>query len=370
LGGVKVMVLASCYQSEQALCGHLRRWGARVESYQRIDGVIKALRDAREAPDLLVLAVESNMDASLPSAKLLNRVRTAFQGPLVLVDDPGGEVGSALLSRYAPACRYVKPLIGYQFLDQIQALRQGNAIVTEKRASEAGLLLRGMKILIAEDNDFNRLLIEKMVTLLGAEAVTARQGFEVVDRAAQQPFDAILMDVHMPAMDGIEAARKIRNSPGPCMNTPIIALTADVMMDEKLALAEAGVQRTLFKPIDEGVLIQALLESTAPNDRPPLLEIGPAGERYDLSKYGMTFEELHKELLFQIDSILGGFVENSIPVMRNHSHQLLGLASLLSLEHLEAATAAFNLSVKRGGWRDIWYHLWRLKRIVSKFDAL
>ena len=97
----------------------------------------------------------------------------------------------------------------------------------------------------------------------GVAADFAVDGVEAAARAAEQPFDMILMDLRMPELDGIGALRRIRSASGPNDTTPIVAFTADVTVETKEILLQAGFQDVVAKPIEPGVLIAALVQSAS-----------------------------------------------------------------------------------------------------------
>ena len=127
----------------------------------------------------------------------------------------------------------------------------------EARAAEAEMadgLLQGLKILVVEDNATNRLVARRILEQLGAKVETAEDGLDGVTTAARG-FDLILMDVQMPGIDGLEAARRIRNLPGRAARTPIIALTANVLSHQRAAYLAAGMDGVAAKPIVPSALI-------------------------------------------------------------------------------------------------------------------
>jgi len=113
-------------------------------------------------------------------------------------------------------------------------------------------------VLLAEDNDINALLATEILREIGVGAVRVTNGEEAVEATAQQAFDAILMDMHMPVMDGLEATRRIRALPGPAGQTPIVALTANAMKEDAAACRAAGMDAFVSKPFRPGELIEAL----------------------------------------------------------------------------------------------------------------
>lgn len=119
-------------------------------------------------------------------------------------------------------------------------------------------LPQGKRILVVEDNDFNRLIVRDMLIQDGHAVTEARDGAEGVARAEAQAFDLILMDISMPGLDGIEATQRLRQGTGPNAATPILALTAHAMPDDLIRFRKAGMGEVLLKPLERAVLRQAL----------------------------------------------------------------------------------------------------------------
>ncbi|NWG91303.1 MAG: response regulator [Parvularculaceae bacterium] len=115
-----------------------------------------------------------------------------------------------------------------------------------------------LSILIADDNRINALLTRTLVERAGHKVTVAENGERVVAALAREPFDLILMDVHMPTMDGLAAARKIRSGGGPAAATPIIAFSADDAAAERAICLEAGMDDYLTKPVDPAELLKAI----------------------------------------------------------------------------------------------------------------
>ena len=128
------------------------------------------------------------------------------------------------------------------------------AIVPERRPNR----MAGIRILVAEDVEMNRLLIEAMLTGEGHQVAMVGNGAAAVDAVARDDFDLVLMDVRMPVMDGLTAARLVRKLSGRRGAIPIIALSANVLPEEIADCRAAGMQGHLSKPIDLDRLRDAL----------------------------------------------------------------------------------------------------------------
>lgn len=119
-----------------------------------------------------------------------------------------------------------------------------NAFAEEPRA-------RGWNLLLVEDIEINRILAQKLLELQGHTVTTAADGQIALDILAAEDFDAVLMDVHMPVLDGIEATRFVRQLEDPVKATiPVLALTADISNDNLAVFREAGFDAHCTKPLD------------------------------------------------------------------------------------------------------------------------
>jgi CheY-like chemotaxis protein len=127
-----------------------------------------------------------------------------------------------------------------------------------------------LSVLVAEDNEINALLMRSLLTRLGHHVVIATNGEAVLEswlaaRSAGTPYDLILMDIQMPQLDGVEAAKRIRirEAGEPGRRTPILALTANTLVEDRYACFEAGMDGFLIKPLDRDKLAEALAGLTA-----------------------------------------------------------------------------------------------------------
>ena len=127
--------------------------------------------------------------------------------------------------------------------------------------------LEGRHFLAAEDNELSASILEELLSMEGATVELASNGQEAVEKfEASQPgtFDAILMDVQMPLMDGYEATRAIRASSHPeAAKIPIIAMTANAFVDDVADALEAGMDMHMAKPVDISTLGSVLSEAEA-----------------------------------------------------------------------------------------------------------
>lgn len=158
-----------------------------------------------------------------------------------------------------------KPLFRSTLYRALSAVADGPSDSSEASAPEADLA--GRHVLLAEDNELNWEVARELLGALGLELTWAENGREAVDAfASSEPgaFDAVLMDIRMPEMDGYQATRAIRALPRPDAATvPVIAMTADAFSEDIERARDAGMDAHVAKPIDLRELVRTLARCLA-----------------------------------------------------------------------------------------------------------
>lgn len=145
----------------------------------------------------------------------------------------------------------------------------GAAAAIPATGSQAGAepaLLKGRRVLLVEDNEINQEVARELLQRAGVKVDLAVTGREAVARVAEadDDYDAVLMDVQMPGMDGLEATRRIRALDSPRATVPIIAMTANAMAEDRQRCLDAGMNDHVGKPVDVKLLTDVLLRWIAP----------------------------------------------------------------------------------------------------------
>jgi PAS domain S-box-containing protein len=169
-----------------------------------------------------------------------------------LVEAMGGEIG---VESHIGA--------GSRFWFKVPAAAAGLPEAQAAGASVDRLTFVGVRVLVVDDHPTNRELARLFLAGVGAEVTEAADGEEAAQLAAEWPFDAILMDLRMPKLDGPAALKRIRSAPGPNDATPILAFTADADEEALYRLAALGFQDVVGKPVEPAALIAAVARATA-----------------------------------------------------------------------------------------------------------
>ncbi len=146
-------------------------------------------------------------------------------------------------------------------------------------AAEPEVPLQPLRVLLAEDHRTNQYLIRAFLRSGGHDVAVAENGAAAFEAVKGGGFDVVLMDMQMPVLDGLSAARRIRALPGPEAGIPIIALTANVMSADRAACLAAGMNDYLCKPVEVAALLAALRRATAATGRAgePILRSAAGG---------------------------------------------------------------------------------------------
>ncbi|MBF0148298.1 MAG: response regulator, partial [Magnetococcales bacterium] len=167
-----------------------------------------------------------------------------------------------------------KPINASSLLDAtLRALgREGSTHPTEPKSNGLGIeqvsAIRGARILLVEDNEINRQIATELLELAHLTVIVANNGRIAVDKVGQEAFDAVLMDLQMPVMDGLTATKEIRKFKK-YQHLPIIAMTANAMAGDREQCLDAGMNDHVAKPIDPRELFATLARWIQPGERIP-----------------------------------------------------------------------------------------------------
>jgi PAS domain S-box-containing protein len=147
-------------------------------------------------------------------------------------------------------------------------------------------ILKGKRILLAEDNITNRILVTNILCQYGADVTEAEDGKVAIEKIQQADYDLVLMDMHMPEMNGLDATRYIRTRMN--KDLPILALTASAFKNEEESCLAAGMNDFITKPIDEELMIQRIAHWLGYDYRPVVVASVPAATEPEEELFNMS----------------------------------------------------------------------------------
>ena len=224
--------------------------------------------------------------------------------------------------------------------------------------------LENLRIVVAEDNKFNQLLIHTVLRTFHIDVFSAETGLEAIELVEKNQPDCVIMDVHMPVMDGLEATKRIKSI---YPDLPVIALTANIIEHEHLALLKAGISSVLLKPINEAELINTIKSLTKTLESPSIQTQTPVdAQTLKLDKYNIPQAWLYNEMNQLTDKLTDAVKSLNSRSVREINHQLSGLAGLYELPEVECCTIEIHdlLSTPEQNWNELWKRAWRLSRLI------
>ena len=217
-----------------------------------------------------------------------------------------------------------------------EATESGLSDLDNKTSIPIDEILRGSSILVAEDNHFSQRLIVKLLKSYGADCLVANNGLEATEIARLLHVDIVLMDVHMPVIDGVSACDAIVNQSS--ASPPVIGLTADITGDGEAKMLEAGAELVLQKPFNETHLINSILAIL--KNREKILQSSGDGILSSLIPVTELKETLQKcldELESQLRQLSNGNLQQGL-------HDLLGLSGLYGMTQFREMVLSFKAS--------------------------
>ena len=218
--------------------------------------------------------------------------------------------------------------------------------------------LSHIKVLLVDDNEINLKLTKTLLEIQNIHVVTANDGQQAVEISDQQYFDVILMDLHMPRLDGFAATQSIRNSESPCKNSTIVALTANVMPEEQLQVFNSGMNDILLKPITEQQLMDVFTrwldnEESGSNETNEF-ETNNQDEDIFNEQQGIELAGGNKELADELlpmlikelpvyrKNLIKAHQESDLALLKKHTHKLHGGTKYCGVPALRTAASDFE----------------------------
>ncbi len=265
LRGMRVLVVDDSEMARDVLREDLQSFTFTVTTVASGQDALKELKrvaDAREEPYRLVLMdwKMAGMDG-IETSKRIQHQDYPHIPTIIMVTAYGRQEVMQQAEQIGLDGFLIKPVNHSLLFDAIM-----NALGKKHRKEEVSLQahtesvpqrvpLTGIKVLLVEDNEINRQVARELLEKRGVHVSEAVDGREAVNAVAKEDFDAVLMDIQMPVMDGFEATRQIRENN---RHVPIIALTAHAMVEQRDKCFEAGMNDHIGKPIDPVQLINVL----------------------------------------------------------------------------------------------------------------
>ncbi len=364
----QILVLDAHPTVRSVLQHNCQQLGWQADSAADLASAIRLLEQGQR-PDLMILGA-----SLLPELDTYQRSGQRDWPPFLLLAAEqstaaqAGQQGAQGIAAVLP-----KPATSSQLREQVeQILRPGRATAdTLELSSHAPLhgRLQGMRILLVEDNEINQEVALYILQHAGALVETVSNGQLALERLRSTPaqFDLVLMDVQMPVLNGYDATRAIRASGAPLDTLPIVAMTANVMADDRRRASEAGMSAHVGKPIDVEQLI-AVLNQLVPGTR-----VAPAQEQRAVANTatltelaGLPAERLSTSAL---PAMAGIDTATALTRLGGDARRLLSMLRRFNSEH-GASAAQLQQLLAQGERGQAEQLLHRLRGVAANLGAL
>ncbi|OGX34708.1 MAG: hypothetical protein A3C36_05295 [Omnitrophica WOR_2 bacterium RIFCSPHIGHO2_02_FULL_52_10] len=265
LAGVKVLIVDDNQISRKILTQFCESWKMEILAVERTGpGALEALNKLHRQKNTPALILSDVRMEGMSGYELVEKIRADKQYKDIKIITVSSEASSGE-ARNAQAKGFdgylPKPIEHLELLKVIVTVlgdkRKGGSIVTQHMANEVGC--KGIKVLIAEDNKPNQMLMREYCKLLGCESDFAHNGQEAINKLKEgHVYDLILMDLHMPVLGGLESTAVIRKEVN--KDIPIIALTAAVLEEDRKNAEAVGINDFLSKPINIDDLREKIIQ--------------------------------------------------------------------------------------------------------------
>jgi two-component system sensor histidine kinase/response regulator len=269
---LRALVVDDNATNRTILSAQLSAWGVTVDSVDSAAHALVALATARTSRRRYDFAI---LDMLMPDIDGLELARLVCADPdlaglpmIMLSSAP--RVAQPLLDEAGVSRWLTKPIRAAALYDSVVRLVADTGRCPLELAAERGQTeaarpapVRG-RVLVVEDNELNQLVARGMVERLGFATDVAGNGVEALEALERQAYDLVLMDCHMPVMDGFAATERIRESERARARTPVVALTASALASDRERCLAAGMDDHIAKPIDPDALAAVLERWSTP----------------------------------------------------------------------------------------------------------
>ncbi len=275
LNGLHLLIVDDCEENLAILARMAEALGLNAETTSSGPAAIDLLRAIRHTEKKFDLAL---IDYRMPDMDGIETTRVIREDlllriPVILMIDSIQTAVWADIEQVPADTHITKPVTASTLFNRILDIFNEKPVLEKKaptgtaadRLNAYRPAFQGRKILIVEDNPVNQEIAVEVLKVVGATPKTASDGREALAAVTAESFDAVLMDIQMPNMDGYEATRKIREYPH-LKSLPIVAMTASALLSDERKCIEAGMNAFIPKPIRQKTLFETLRKQLPPAD--------------------------------------------------------------------------------------------------------
>jgi signal transduction histidine kinase/DNA-binding response OmpR family regulator len=386
LAGTRVLVVDDNPTNRRVLVEQLRAWNCLPETATSGAEALARLAGAArgETPvDIVIMDMQMPEMDGEETVRVMRNDARLVRVPVILLSSIGAFAGTEEMRAKGFAAALTKPVRQRHLLDVLAGVLAGTTGVrAASRTAESEVTAElGLRILLAEDNEVNQKVALRMLARLGCQAEAVRDGHDAVAAVECGTYDAVLMDVQMPGMDGFEATATIRKREAASgRHLPIIAMTAHAMQGDRDRCLAAGMDDYISKPVRLSDLARVLASWGARRGKPAATVAAPAPEAkpvFDVERLAEACgddEEFRRHMLEEflaslpeavrkIEDAVGGAAGAALGSL---AHSLKGSCYAVGADAAATAAEALEHLGKRGALTEAAALLGRLRQELDR----
>ncbi len=387
LKSLKVLVVEEREVGRDILVNSLKSFSFNANAVASGEKGLDELVKAGDSPYDLVL-IDSYMSESIDGIEVIRQIRNQLDLPqqpriMLMTTYDQSELPADVeeLGIDELLSKPVSPSVLFNSI--VRVFEQTYSTISPDRSSEQSNQrvehLQGMNLLLVEDNEINQEIAKELLQQIGCQVTVANNGIEAVVAVQEHHFDAVLMDIQMPKIDGLEATKRIRaigNTDAPdkqrFTDLPIIAMTAHAMTGDKEISLKAGMNAHITKPINPNELLKTLAQivkrktiSLKGNRQSETIDLElPQLEGIDLVRGIHLFggnQKAYKKILRvfrdyrkqDLDIIQNALATSDYETAYLKAHSMIGIAGYIGADELYQAARSLEIALSEGDMEKI-----------------
>jgi two-component system sensor histidine kinase BarA len=359
LHGYRVLLLEQLAITELSTRHLLESWGMQVTSTTQVHQFQELLQksvDDNQPYNIVLFGINQLNVENIFLRNKIKELHTKHNMPIgVLVNTTEAQVHKQIMDLGVELC-LAKPVarnklfkaLAYTLTNKLQLKRAQNHFIQQT-------------VLAVDDNPANLKLVSVFLENIGVKVSQCSSGQDAIDMSKENLFNLIFMDLNMPGITGVEATQAIRHPSNPNYQTPIVALTAHLLLSERQQIIEAGFNDYLTKPIDENGLKACIYKWTHSGTRLPDLNISPIDWNMSLNLANNNADLAYEMLTMLIDgfqtdiaNINEAYENRDFKQLGEHVHKLHGACCYVGVPSLKGHAKELEEAIMLGAAEKIY----------------
>lgn len=374
--GKKILIVDDNPSTLMVIKRYIESFNFKATIVETADKALEAYKKAlsEEPFSLILMDIRLKGEDGIKIAKIIKENKTEVQTPIIMVSAFGSEKEMLRAKKAGVEGFLMKPVKQSLLFDTIMEVFGNDSLKFDGPVQTADQEeFTGLCLLVVEDNPINQIVVTEMLDIPGLTLDIADNGCDAIEHLRNKSYDAVLMDIQMPKMDGLEATKTIRNKLN-LKDLPIIAMTAHAMYGDREKCLSVGMNDYISKPLDRQLLLATIKKNiektfTAPieNKKNPLFNLtliqhkSPGlNIREGITRLGGSWEK-YLEILKSFAKSFENFSETTRNMIREqdfenisiNAHSMKGTSGNISANELYLSVKIFEETLNKKNIEEI-----------------